>query len=220
VAALVQFMSVRADLFRTIYFHRTVRAIDLTLADLFADSKAFLFPGNPLEHLAEYRRFSEWSLLVDVGRWSTSSEPGKRALGTRWQDFLDRKIPWKMVCQRYLVFDKAGAERTSILSRADYVERELRVQLPPHLSGLPFKIDLARHIHRPDTHGPSMGQNFLYDPARAEPRPLTDDQLYRQLPLSHRICRIYAHDDTHAAELGAALDALIGSGAGDDLTNM
>ncbi len=51
VAALVRFMSVRAELFRTVYFHRTVRAIDLTLADLFAESKDYLFPGNPLEHL-------------------------------------------------------------------------------------------------------------------------------------------------------------------------
>ena len=46
MAALVPFMSVRAELFRTIYFHRTVRAIDLTLADLFADSKQYLFPGQ------------------------------------------------------------------------------------------------------------------------------------------------------------------------------
>src|SRR5690606_25710495 len=48
VAALVRFMGVRAELFRAVYFHRTVRAIDLTLADLFADSREYLFPGNPL----------------------------------------------------------------------------------------------------------------------------------------------------------------------------
>jgi len=60
----------------------------------------------------------------------------------------------------------------------------------------------------------------LWDTGRGEPRPLTDDQLFRQLPLSHRICRIYAHDDSHAGELAAALDALIGPGGSDDLTNM
>jgi uncharacterized protein len=81
-------------------------------------------------------------------------------------------------------------------------------------------VDLARHIHRPDTRGPSMGQNFLFDPATGEPRPLTDDQLFRQLPLSHRICRIYAQDDAHAPQLAAALDAMIGPGGSDDLTNM
>jgi hypothetical protein len=92
--------------------------------------------------------------------------------------------------------------------------------LPGELATLPFKVDLARHLHRPDTRGPSAGQNFLYDPARGEPRPLTDDQLFRQLPLAHRICRVYTQDDTHDAQLAAALDTLIGGNAGDDLTNM
>ena len=52
IDALLRFMTVRAELFRTIYFHRTVRAIDLTLADLFAASRPYLFPGNPLDALA------------------------------------------------------------------------------------------------------------------------------------------------------------------------
>ncbi len=220
VAALVSFMGVRADLFRTVYFHRTVRAIDLTLADLFADSKAHLFPGNPLEHLDEYRRFTEWSLLVDVSRWPDSGDAARRELGIRWQQLLNRQIPWKMACQRNLVFGAEQTERSSIFSRADFVERELRAMLPGELAALPFKVDLARHLHRPDTRGPSAGQNFLYDPARGEPRPLTDDQLFRQLPLAHRICRIYTQDDAHDAQLAAALDTLIGGNAGDDLTNM
>ncbi|MGD9721780.1 MAG: HD domain-containing protein [Pirellulales bacterium] len=220
VAALVSFMSVRADLFRTVYYHRTVRAIDLTLADLFADSKQYLFPGNPLEHLDAYRRFTEWSLLVDVARWIDSDDARKRALGARWQALLNRQIPWKMACQRNLVFGADQAERQSIFSRPEFVERELRAALPRELAALPLKVDLARHIHRPDTRGPTAGQNFLYDPSRGEPRPLADDQLFRQLPLAHRICRIYAQDEDHAVQLAAALDAIIGSNAADDLTNM
>ena len=65
-------------MFRAVYFHRTVRAIDLTLRDLFADSRQFLFPNNPIDHLAQYQRFSEWSLLVDVGRWHDDADPAKR----------------------------------------------------------------------------------------------------------------------------------------------
>ncbi|HEV3417820.1 MAG TPA: HD domain-containing protein, partial [Pirellulales bacterium] len=100
VDALVRFMGVRAELFRTVYFHRTVRAIDLTLRDLFIESRPYLFPGNPLEHLDEYCRFTEWSLLVDVARWSTSDDPRKREIGPRWRAFLARDIRWKTVCQR------------------------------------------------------------------------------------------------------------------------
>jgi hypothetical protein len=220
VAALVRFMSVRAELFRTVYFHRTVRAIDLALADLFVESKDYLFPGNPLEHLDLYRQFTEWSLLVDVSRWTTSDDARKRALGERWQAILNRQFPWQMACQRNLVFDVAESERSSIFTRADFVERELRAALPKELADVPLRVDLARHIHRPDTRGPSKGQNFLWDQARNEPRPLTDDQLYRQLPLAHRICRVYVQDMQYAPQLAAALDSLIGSGGSDDLTNM
>ena len=220
VAALVQFMSVRAELFRAIYFHRTVRAIDLTLKDLFAESREHLFPGNPLEHLQDYLQFTEWSLLVEVARWPASEDPRKRDLGARWQHFLRREIRWKMIAQRHLVFDAANAERSSIFSRAEFVERELRAVMPRELRELPLRIDLARHVHRPDTRGPSDGTNFLYDASRSTTRPLTDDQLFRQLPLTHRICRIYAESDAHAAELSAALDSLIGTAASDDLTNM
>ena len=220
MAALISFMSVRADLFRTIYFHRTVRAIDLTLRDLFGASKHYLFPGSPLENLTAYQGFTEWSLLVDVTRWPASADPQKRELGLRWRAFLNRQIPWKMACQRNLVFAAGDAERNSIFSHVDYLERELRAKLPAEIAGVPLKIDLARHIHRPDTRGPSTGQNFLFDPARGEPRPLADDQLFRQLPLAHRICRIYTQDESLSPQLSAALDAVLGGGAMDDLTNM
>ena len=76
---LLRFIGVRAELFRTIYFHRTVRAIDLELKDLFAASRPWLFPGNPLEKLDEYRQFTEWTLLVDAARWHQSSDPAASA---------------------------------------------------------------------------------------------------------------------------------------------
>jgi uncharacterized protein len=218
--ALVRFIGVRAELFRTIYFHRTVRAIDLELKDLFAASRAWLFPGNPLENLDEYMHFTEWSLLVDVARWQESADVEKHQVGERWQDFLNRRVRWKMVCQRTLEFRPGDSEQSSIFSNAAFVEQALREALPPALRHLPIRVDLARHVHRPDTRGPAAGQNFLFDPARGQPRPLTDDLLYRNLPLAHRICRIYAESQDHAAEITAALDQLLGPAADDDVTNM
>jgi uncharacterized protein len=220
LAALVQFMSVRAELFRAVYFHRTVRAIDLALGDLFAESKTYLFPGNPLDHLDAYRRFTDWSLLVDVAHWPHDADARRRELGEMWQRFSNREIPWKMVCQRNLVFGADDSERGSVFSRPELAEAALRSQLPKALANLPLRIDLARHAQRPGMQGASTGQNFLFDPARGDTRPLTDDQLFRQLPVSHRICRIYAHSDAHADLLAAALDALTGTGGNDDLTNV
>jgi len=220
LAALIRFMTVRAELFQAVYFHRTVRAIDLTLRDLFAESRGLLFPGNPLEHLAAYRAFTEWSLLVDVARWSTSDDERKRNLAPAWENFLNRQVQWQAVCQRNVVFAAGDPQRSSIFNDAEDVERALRRELPESLRELPLRIDLARHAHRPDTRGPAAGQNYLYDPAHGQPRPLTDDQLYRRLPASFHICRIYARDQQHAGQLAAALDSLIGAGGADDLTNM
>lgn len=218
--ALLRFITVRAELFRTIYFHRTVRAIDLELKDLFAASQPWLFPGNPLEKLDEYRTFTEWTLLVDAARWHQSSDSNQAEVGRRWQDFVNRRVRWKMICQRTLVYRPGDAEQASIFSNAKFVEQSLRSALPPQVRDVALRVDLARHVHRPETRGPAAGQNFLFDPAWASPRPLDDDMLFRSLPLAHRICRVYAENQQHASEITAAFDRLIGPGDADDLTNM
>ena len=220
VYALVRFMSVRAELFHSVYFHRSVRAIDLALADLFAESRELLFPGNPAENLEEYLGFTEFSLLVDVGRWHRDADPAKKAIGERWRQLLNRQTPWIMACQRNLVFSAADAEKSSIFSDPEFVEHKLRRNLPEGLQEIPLRIDIARAIFRPNTGGPASGQNFLYDSAHDSIRPLTANQLFERLPVSQRICRVYAESQQHIAALATALDSLIGGGGGDDLTNM
>jgi hypothetical protein len=125
-----------------------------------------------------------------------------------------------MVCQRTLVFGAGEAESASIFSQARFVEEALRRLLPAELREMPFAVDLARHVHRPHTRGAATGQNFLFDPVQGQPRPLTDDQLFRHLPISHRICRIYAESNADSPALAAGLDQLLGPGGADDLTNM
>jgi uncharacterized protein len=220
VPALVRFVAARAELFRSIYFHRTVRAIDLTLADLFAESGSYIFPGDPLTHLDEYQRFTEWSLLVDVARWSESDDPRRKALGDRWRDLVARRLHWRMACERTVFFDPQTGEQGSIFSRQEFFEQALREALPPELRDMPLRVDLARHVNRPGTRGPAAGQNYLYDDARGKPRPLADSELFRQVPFSYRICRVYSETHEHDAVLAKALDTLVGPSAADDTTNM
>ncbi len=213
-------MTVRAELFRSIYFHRTVRAIDMQLIDLFRASRPYLLPGNPAEQLDKYLGLTEWSLLVDVARWKDHKDISVRQLGKQWQDLLQRRIRWKTVCQRTLLFGPHDAEASSIFAQRDLVETALRQKLPAELRDIPMRVDVARALFRPDTLGPAGGQNFLYDPAYDQPRQLTVEQLFRALPLSQRICRVYAETFDHTAAITAALDQLIGSSRTDDLTNM
>jgi hypothetical protein len=125
-----------------------------------------------------------------------------------------------MVCQRSLVFAEADRERSSIFSDRELVEKKLRENLPAELRGVPMRIDIARWIHRPHTRGPADGQNFLYDSARHTVRPLSVNEIYQRMPVSHRICRVYAQSNDHAQPIATALDALIGGRSDDDLTNM
>jgi hypothetical protein len=125
-----------------------------------------------------------------------------------------------MVCQRSLVFGEADRERSSIFSDRELVEKKLRESLPAELREVPIRIDIARLIHRPHTRGPAEGQNFLYDSAHDRVRPLTANELYSRMPVSHRICRIYSRSTEFAQPLATALDTLIGGKAEDDLTNM
>lgn len=218
--ALVHFLSMKAELFRSVYFHRTVRAIDLELAELFRDSRDHLFPGDPRDHLEEYLGLTEFSLLTDVRRWSTSSDPELNKIGQRWRLWLNRKVPWIMVCQRSLSFGENQAESSSVFSNAKLLREFIRERLPKDLKSLPFQIDLARHMHRPNTVGATAGMNYYFDTSSSKIHKLTMHGLYRMLPISHTIVRVYAHDHTHEAMFAKILDELLGNAVEDDLTNM
>ena len=218
--ALVHFMGMKAELFRSVYFHRTVRAIDLELAELFRESRDYLFPGDPREHLDEYLQLTEFSLLTDVRRWQKSSDPKLSEIGQRWQRWLNRDIPWVMVCQRNVSFAENQAESSSVFSNVRILRECIRDRLPNDLKSLPFQVDLARHIHRPNTVGATAGMNYYFDSSSGKIRSLTTHGLYRMLPISHTIVRIYAHNLEHESLFAQALDSLLGNAVEDDLTNM
>ncbi|MEN6452201.1 MAG: HD domain-containing protein [Thermoguttaceae bacterium] len=220
LSALVQFISVRAELFRAIYFHRTVRAIDLGLQELFCASKQHLFPGDPRQHLDEYQRLTEWSLLMKVARWQDNSDPELQALGRQWQAFLGRRLRWTMACERTVFFAPGEAERSSVLSNPVTFEAAIRAELPPELRDLPLRVDTARHVHRPGAQTAAAGQNFLFDPATNAIRSLDDRELFHRIAISFRICRVYSLDHRHNLDLSAALDRLTKPGGTDDVTNM
>ena len=217
--ALINFIEVRANLFRTIYFHRTVRGLDVALADVFAETMPHLFSGNPLEHLDEYLHFTESSFLVDVQRWPRSADPTLKRLGEKWHNLLSRKVLWRMAAERAMYFHSGQSEQTTIFSEPDVVEKRLRRKLPKEIRDIELKVDIARHYHRPSTRLPAGGQNFVFDPAEGTPRELSDYELFRELPLSFSICRIYARDHAHDEPIQKALQSVLGD-AGDAKTNM
>ena len=219
-ATLARFIAVRAELFRSVYYHRTVRAIDLTLADLFEESKHLLFPGNPLENMESYRRFTEFSLLVDVASWDQSSDSTKQRLAGRWHEFLTRQIPWHLAAETTAVFERNDRELASIFADATTFEAAVRRLLPATMRDVPMRVDIARHLQIPGSRMPTSGRNFLYDPQTDRVRGLEEEELFRHIPQSYRICRIYTSESDPNREIARALDRLVHPPQLDDLTNM
>ena len=216
LSALVRFIAVRAELFRTIYFHRTVRAIDLALQELFARQQAAPLSrqpaGAPRRVPAADRmvaaggggRLASQQPIRRCGSWAGGGRTSCAAgCAGRWPSSGRSSSP------------RARRRQSSVFSSERAFEMAVRERLPRELRDLPLRVDTARHVHRPGAHAPAAGQNFLYDPATGKIRSLDDRELFRRIAISYRICRIYAEDHRHNAELAAAMDQITGGGADD-----
>ncbi|MFN9823484.1 MAG: metal-dependent phosphohydrolase, partial [Planctomyces sp.] len=76
------------------------------------------------------------------------------------------------------------------------------------------------HYHRPSARRPTGKLNYWYDPASGKSHVLDDDELFRNLPTSFLIFRIYSRDHQHDRELNLALQKVAGGSGGDTKTNM
>ena len=219
--SLVQFLSARSELFRTIYFHRTVRAMDVSLADLFRESQKYFLPGNPLEHLDAYCDFTEWSLQVQTTvEWKRGADPDKRRLSERWQAVTQRHLPWRTAAERYLFYDTRREEQRCLFADEAALEKNFREALPVELRELPLRFDLARHTNRPGSKGPAADQNFVMESKTQTLRRMADEEIVQRLPLISTICRVYAQDAAHDRILNETLGRLFDETVIDDATNI
>jgi HD superfamily phosphohydrolase len=115
VTALEGFLNARLLLYQQVYFHRTVRAIDLDLRDVFEPSIRALFGADsPAERLAGYADLDEYALLHQAARWargedvapggSRGAQPGRDTPGDgrvtpevadAWRRILLRRPSWR-----------------------------------------------------------------------------------------------------------------------------
>jgi HD superfamily phosphohydrolase len=109
VAALEGFLNARMLMYQAVYFHRTVRAIDLDLAEVFQPAVAALFgDDSPADRLADYVDLDEYALLHQAARWARGEDvvandarprPGDarvtRAVADGWRGILLRRPGWR-----------------------------------------------------------------------------------------------------------------------------
>src|SRR5258708_12562471 len=94
------FLSARLYLYSQVYFHRTVRRIDLQLREVFRPTIELMLGGNPLERLDRFQVLTEWSLLSEVDRWALGyGDARQRELGAAWGEVVARRLKWKLIYQ-------------------------------------------------------------------------------------------------------------------------
>src|SRR4029079_5195081 len=77
IAALEGFLGARMLLHQSVYFHRTVRAIDLDLGEVFQPAIVALFgDDSPADRLGDYVDLDEYALLPQAARWARGEDVG------------------------------------------------------------------------------------------------------------------------------------------------
>ncbi len=151
LAALEMFLTARRFMYQQVYFHRTVRAIDLDLADVFGESVLAIFgEGSPAERLAAYADLDEYALLHQAARWArgedvTGPATGEarpanqlvsRSIAEAWRSILLRRPNWRSEAEVRAEYE-AGREPRGLIDSLGRAE-------PGHVA-----IDLAIVDARP-----------------------------------------------------------------------
>ncbi len=207
--ALYMFLSSRLYLYEQVYFHRTVRRIDLQLREVFRPTVELILSGNPLERLEQYLTFTEWALLSEVSRWALGDgDARKRALGKAWSEVVERKLKWRLLYQGHTDAVDAGAALG--VSRAEFA-RLIRERLPVRTRSIEFEVDVAAQESRAFNPLNETSDILLYDPLEDRFQQSQVLDLFRRLPVRMTLFRIFARDTAHSRELIAAANAVLGA---------
>jgi HD superfamily phosphohydrolase len=106
IGALEMFLTARLFMYQHVYLHRTVRAIDLDLAEVFVPSiRAVSGDGSPAEHLGSFADLDEYALLHQAALWvrgerlSAAPVPGDGTVtpdvADGWRAILLRRPRWR-----------------------------------------------------------------------------------------------------------------------------
>ena len=207
--ALYMFLNARLYLYSQVYFHRTVRRIDLQLREVFRPTLELLLGGNPLNRLDRYLGLTEWSLLSDVDRWAHGDgDRHKRELGQAWAAVVARKLKWKLIYQGHT--EARDVPTGALMMTREQFARQLREHLPEKLRDIVFEVDVAAQESRAFNPMTETADILFYEPLEGRFQQSRVLDLFRRLPVRMALFRIFARDETHRDELIKAANGVLG----------
>src|SRR3989442_3685849 len=208
--ALYMFLSARLYLYHQVYFHRTVRRIDLQLREVFRPTVELLLGGNPLERLDSYLMFTEWALLSEVNRWALGEgDARRRELGKAWADVVSRKLNGRLIYQG--PSDPPDVTSPALSVTRDQFASMLRDRLPANVRDIEFEVDVAAQESRAFNPMNETADILVYDPLEDRYQQSRVLDLFRRLPVRMTLFRIFARDAAHSRELIRAANEVLGS---------
>ncbi|MFL5673644.1 MAG: HD domain-containing protein [Chloroflexota bacterium] len=153
--ALEMFLTSRRFIYQQVYFHRTVRAIDLDLGAVFGPSiRAIFGDGSPADRLPAYADLDEYGLLHQAARWARGERIAPdptagdgtvtRDVADAWHAVLLRRPTWRAEAEIRAEYER-GARPEALIATLGNAE-------PGHVA-----IDLAEVDARPADAAASDG---------------------------------------------------------------
>jgi uncharacterized protein len=150
LGTLEMFLTARLFMYQQIYFHRSVRAIDLDMAEVFRPSIQAIFgPASPADDLSHYADLDEYALLHQAALWARGEALSESPLpadgtvrpevGPVWRCILLRQPRWR--AEREVRRSYESADRAATI---EAVRRELGPEEPGRVV-----VDLAEIDARP-----------------------------------------------------------------------
>ncbi len=205
--ALQMFLNTRMYLYSNVYYHRTTRAIDIHLRDIFGETMRLIFPGDPRKRMEDYLTLTDWSLLEEVRKWKTSRQATRRRLGEEWGRILGRDVKWKMAYST--VLKEKGQERGMDFPSREHFERLIQKELPAKLQTIPFRVDMAPLDPRPDPKDTRGIPLYVYDPGTRSVSTEPLEEFLDLLPTRLVQFRIYTLSHEHDAVLSQAAGTVL-----------
>ena len=206
--ALQMFLNARLYLYSNVYYHRTTRAIDMHLQEIFHQTMEYLFPDNPLNRMDSYLSLTDWSVIESVRKWPLTRHRSKKRLGVEWARILNRDIKWKMAYSTLL--PTQWGPRKPPLFDSEKIEARLRNLLPRPLKNIEFRIDMALKDPRP-INLLNMGgfQIFVYEPARKKIEKESLKKFFDYLPAQLVQFRIFTRDHQADSDIARATETIL-----------
>ncbi len=204
VSAFIRFLNARLQLYGNVYYHRTGRAIDLHMQEIFSDTMKNIFPYNPKRAIDKYLLLNDWSLIQEVEKWQDSTDPQKQELGRQWLMLINRKVKWKVAYSTDLTID--GVQKGMLnFQKTSQIEDALRDYLPEKIRNIAFRIDIATQDPRPLNPMAEGNKRInIYNPSsgRTSHEPLKE--IFKYIPARVVHCRVFALDHKNDVPLAEA----------------